>query len=122
MPGITYETEQERKEAALRNQKKLTGRWREEIDTLKAELAERESMLCAVLTVLEPMCNIHRLMERVVPTESGVNGQKIVAWWKQHQRQDVERRKRETQELRERALAKLSPEERVLLGLPDEVA
>jgi hypothetical protein len=31
MPGITYETEQERAEAAIRNQKKLNGRWREEI-------------------------------------------------------------------------------------------
>jgi len=114
MPGITYETEQERAEAAIRNQKKLNGRWREEIDTLKAELAERESMLCAVLTVLEPMCNIHRLMERVVPAESGVNGQKIVAWWKQHQRQDVERR---LESRRQKALEKLTAEEQILLDI-----
>ena len=43
MPCITHETEQERREAARRHEQALTGPLHEEIDRLKAQLAEQRA-------------------------------------------------------------------------------
>jgi len=137
MPCITHETDAERAEAARRHEQKITGPLHEEIDTLKAKLAEREAMLCGVLTALAQADGeqwhdaddiIFTPSEAVQgfydEEETGVSYDAVLAWFKEHQKKDEQRRAREAAELEARkaqALKKLTLEERILLGFPGKV-
>ena len=102
---------------------------------LKAELAEREAMLCGVMTALyraegyRISQNGTFLVEAMVwewfnEEEAGVSYDELQSWWTEHQKKDQERKAREAAELenrRQRALTKLTLEERVLLGLPGKL-
>jgi hypothetical protein len=138
MPCITHETEQERREAARRHEQLLTGPLLEEIDVLKLELAERDAMLCGVLTALTEIDAAHHmevrsngmalnLVANAMPvwydgSEAGVPWEMVERWWQEHQEQDRRRREQEAQEREQRrrkALSKLTREERELLGIKE---
>ncbi len=138
MPCITHETEQERREAARRHEQALTGPLQEEIDVLKLELAERDAMLCGVLTALTEIdAAFHmevrsdgmalNLVADAMPvwydgSEAGVPWEMVKRWWEEHQEKDRQRRAMEaaTREARRRiVLSKLSAEERELLGIKE---
>lgn len=138
MPCITHETEQERREAARRHEQLLTGPLHQEIDRLKAKLAERDAMLCGVLTALTKIDAAHHmeltsdnmalnLVANAMPvwydgSEAGVPWGMVERWWQEHQEQDSRRRAMEaaTREARRRiVLSKLSAEERELLGIKE---
>lgn len=124
MPCITHETPAERAEAERRYQERLTGPLYKEIDTLKAELAERDAMLCAVLSIYNADGRAAVYAE-INWAEAGVVQADIEAWWAGHQKKDKERRAREAAELeakRAKVLKKLTMEERVLLGLEGKLA
>jgi hypothetical protein len=116
----------------------LTGPLHEEIDRLKAKLAEREAMLCGVLSALTGMDSATHMMltsdqmplkivRDAMPVwydnrKSGVDWSEVVAWWEEHQEQDRQRRAKEaaTREARrQKVLSKLSREERELLGIKE---
>jgi hypothetical protein len=123
--------------AEILNHRNITRPLHEEIDCLKAELDERDAMLCGVLTALaradgyvhtikyaeynrpgDAVCNWYD------ETETGVSYDAVLEWFTRHQRRDAERRTREAAELEARkiqALRKLTLEERILLGLPDKL-
>lgn len=67
------------------------------------------AMLCALFSVDEGV--ILSLVERINEEEAGVSRTEIHEWWNAHKQSDSERR------LRESALAKLTPEERRVLGV-----
>ena len=127
MPCITHETAEERAEAARRHEQKITGPLHEETDTLKAELAERDAMLCGVLTCLETDGSGPELLAALAhfdADEAGVSIEAIRSWWDDHKKKDAERRAAEAAELEARkaqALKKLTLEERILLGFPGKV-
>lgn len=75
-------------------------------------LTEVTEMLCRTLTRFEGILNT----ELNSPL-AGVLDDDIVKWWEEHKVIDARRRKREREELRAKALAKLTAEERQLLGL-----
>lgn len=100
---------------------------REEIDRLRGELGRRESMLCAVLTVLDDGFESHgttfylgAVLDRVDWQEAGVTRRETEEWWQDHLERDRERRHQEAlarERRRQEILARLTPEERELLGL-----
>ena len=110
----------------------------EELDVVKAELAERDAMLHGVLTALTEIDNaflmevrsdgmLLKLLADVMPvwydnTKSGVCWMDVQSWWLAHQEQDRRRREQEVQEReqrRQKVLAKLTAEERELLGIKE---
>jgi hypothetical protein len=120
MPCVTYETEQERRERAERARQDITGPLHEEIDCLKAELNEREAMLCAVLTCLETDGSGEDVLAHLNEKEAGVTLGQIEAWFIEHKEKDRHRREAEKMidELKKRAiLARLTEEERRILGV-----
>ena len=122
MPCITYETPSERAEAARQAKEYITGPLHEEIGVLKAELAEREAMLCAVLSIYGP--DMDAVYSEINWLEAGVTQDDMESWWKTHKRKDEERRAREADKreaARNKALKKLTHEERVLLGLEGKI-
>lgn len=106
-----------------------------EIDVLRAELAERDAMLCGVLTAayfldgyLEAYIKINgerylfsqSLYEWFNEAEVGFTWQVVEAWYADHKARDEARKAVEAAERarkREAVLAKLTPEERDLLGV-----
>lgn len=100
------------------------------------EIRNIEAFLCAICTALndtekQPLGKMRvgkstfdLVLDRIDWEEAGVTREELLAWWKKHQEQDEARRlreqmtkERETQEaerakIREKALSKLSPEER----------
>ena len=135
MPCIDNSSPQEIAEYHTREKRAITGPLYEEIGVLKAELAERESMLCGVMMALYRADGYHASQTgtfRLVETmrdwfnedEAGVSYDELQSWWTEHQKKDQERKAREAAELenrRRRALKKLTLEERVLLGLPGKL-
>jgi len=132
MPCITHETEQERREAARRHEQALTGPLHEEIDRLKAKLAERDAMLCGVLSALNDITiySDHQpnfLLEDLMPrrydgSQAGVSWYDVTAWWEDHQARDRQRREAEAATRaarRQQVLSKLTREERELLGIKE---
>lgn len=61
------------------------------------ELARRDAMLCAVLTVVEKHLgeSVDSIFRLVNKKEAGVSGAQIRRWWKQHKKQDDVRRELE---------------------------
>jgi hypothetical protein len=140
MPCYDPPSRNEQAESARRYKESITGPLHEaivdlhkEIDTLKAELAERDAMLCGVLTALARAdgARWHDADDLIIipgeavqewydEEETGVSYDAVLEWFQEHQRRDAERLAREAAELEARkaqALKKLTPEERVLLGL-----
>ena len=93
---------------------------------LKKQIAFAESALCQALTALE---HVDTLVETVSPKkgdfydwinfkEAGITKAQLVKWHKEHKKLDAQHREQERlQKLKEGALAKLSPEERAVLGI-----
>jgi hypothetical protein len=78
--------------------------------------------LCTVLHTLEEENELGHFAELFNYKEGGITREELFAWWKEHKeedarRKDAERKAREIQERRAAALAKLSKEERKLLGV-----
>lgn len=135
MPCRTYETPEEiQRQDQIARERELAP-LREEIHVLKQGLAEREAMLCGVLSSLYTLdgywgasCKVEgkdmgfssAVREQFDETESGVSWDQVQAWWLNHRAQDEARRKAEADALAEKravALAKLTPAERELLGV-----
>jgi len=86
-----------------------------------------EAVLCGILSNIRDRANrredpIGNLFESVDWEEVGVTRKRVEKWWKDHQKEDEERRAREALEaarkrVRDEALAKLTPAERKALGL-----
>jgi PAS domain-containing protein len=88
-------------------------------------ISDFEAALCGILTAAQQGILIGRddaLLDLVDWQEAGVTRKKVNAWWRQHQKEDEQRRAREAAEqrkaqLKESALSKLTAEERAALGL-----
>lgn len=97
-----------------------------EIRRLKDQVSFAESALCETLRALE---HVDSLVETVGPKtgdwydwinfkEAGITKQELVKWHKRHKEIDAKYREQERlKKVREDALAKLSAEERKVLGI-----
>jgi hypothetical protein len=79
-------------------------------------------MLCTVLSTLENENELGHFAELFDYKEGGITREQLFKWWAEHkeedrQRREAARRARELQEKRKAALAKLTTEERKLLGV-----
>ena len=93
---------------------------------LKKQISFAESALCAALTALQ---HVDSQVETISPKkgdfydwlnfkEAGITKKELVTWHKNHQELDVKHRAAEAIEVKKQAaLAKLSPEERKILGI-----
>lgn len=80
------------------------------------------AMLCGLLTVLERDGDLDAAFAAVDWHEVGCSEEWGRAWWGEHKRRDAERRayereREERKRVAEAALGKLSPQERIALGL-----
>lgn len=120
MPCRVDPTPEELAEEHRRHEQKITGPLHEEISVLKAKLEEREAMLCAVMSSVERSMIAVELIDNINEQEAGVTREEIRAWFAEHKSKDAARRARELEEdarKREALLARLTPEERALLGV-----
>lgn len=93
-------------------------------DEIRAENRRRSlppAVLCAILTVLENEGRLPEFLDKLNWKESGVARGELIEWWKEHKREDAIRRAREEavarrEELKQKALSKLTPAEREVLG------
>lgn len=94
------------------------------------ELRKCEAVLCAILRAVNgaqsyaPMAQLWTLLDHVDWQGAGVSRAWLQAWWQQHQQQDQDKARAEAMEkargkVRREALAKLTNEERRLLGIKD---
>lgn len=93
---------------------------------LKKQISFAESVLCQALTALQ---HVDTLVETVSPKkgdfydwinfkEAGITKAQLVKWHKEHKKLDTEHREQERlKQLKAAALAKLSEEERKVLGI-----
>ena len=93
---------------------------------LKSQLAFAESALCQVLTALE---HVDSLVETVSPkkgdfydwinfSEAGITKKDLIKWHKNHKKLDTKHREEERlRKVKEAAMAKLSEEEKKVLGV-----
>lgn len=93
-----------------------------ELEETEKQKDKAEAMLCAVLGQVEGLRVLNSVLAGINPTESGVTAKEIRNWWEAHKKRDNERRTREAAEAEEKrkrkqALAKLTKEERKLLGV-----
>jgi len=89
-----------------------------------AELEVVAPALCAVFRKLEAEHGLlmEGFLNQIDWRGAGVTKKEVLSWWNTHKEQDERRREREAQEaaakkLKKAALAKLTPEERKLLGV-----
>lgn len=88
-----------------------------------AERALIRASLCAVLTVLESDdAAFASMLKKIDWKEAGVSKREFLTWWEDHKEEDRVRRERMAEQLREikirkEALAKLTPEEKKILGV-----
>ena len=80
-----------------------------------------EAVLCGMLTVLEKEERLFSL-DDIDWDEVGVSRKMVEAWWEAHKKEDERRRAKELaervkEERRKAALAKLTDEDRKILGL-----
>lgn len=89
-----------------------------ELKKINTRLDKVAGMLCMVLTTLEEENELGHFKELFNYKESGITREELMAWWREHKAEDCVRREREKAEEKKRlALAKLTPEERELLGV-----
>ena len=104
------------------------GGWSDEVRVSRDEVQEHnmlEAAMCGILTVLEASASgqsLDYLLGYVDWKEAGVKRKTLELWWKKHKKQDEERRAREAaalnkEQLKARAIGKLTAEERAALGL-----
>jgi|SanBayMetagenome_1026888.scaffolds.fasta_scaffold63463_2 hypothetical protein len=96
-------------------------------DMWRREAAEKAAMveasLCAVITLLEKdPAGFALMLKQIDWKEAGVSKREFMRWWEDHKEIDAARRVREAKEkakkkLRDGALAKLTPEEKKILGV-----
>jgi hypothetical protein len=124
MPCIYEETVQERMERLARLDK---ADHKKNLEAKIADnLAEREAMLCAVLSAISYVDGgafgppgAERLFNRVLDyidaytDEHSVDSEQVQIWWERHKEADRVRK----QKIRENALNKLTDEERRVLGI-----
>lgn len=80
--------------------------------------------LCGILHALESDGKLEEILRTIDYKEAGVARRDLEAWYLNHKREDAKRRAREKAEANRKALvksarAKLTPEERKALGLPE---
>jgi hypothetical protein len=107
---------------------------RSEIGNLRKQLAERDAMLCGIVHAVKNDAgrNYMATIEREVDwEEAGVSFEDFTAWWAAHQKVDKARRDKESrarraamaaaekESARRALLARLTPEERALLGVKE---
>jgi hypothetical protein len=76
-------------------------------------LAQRESLLCGVLTTLLRVDRLVDVRDDWNAEEVGLTWDDLMLWWRDHQERD----RRRMAEIRKSALAKLTPEEIRALGI-----
>lgn len=81
-----------------------------------------EAALCGFLTALTKNGDIQRAVDFFDEAEAGIEVEEVIEWWRVHQAKDEARKKREhearmRETAKQRALAKLTPEEKALLNL-----
>jgi len=89
------------------------------------EMSMLRASLCAVLTKMEtnmPKKTFGQWMDAIDWKEAGVTKRELMTWWEEHKAADSRRRVREAKEaaekkIRDEALAKLTPEEKKILGV-----
>ena len=100
--------------------------WRlKERDAKDKEMLMLRASLCALLTKMEanmPKKTFGQWLDAVDWEEAGVTKRELMTWWEDHKEQDRVRRERMAEQLREiklrkEALAKLTPEEKKVLGI-----
>ena len=89
--------------------------------TVYVESGAQTSRLCGILTVLEKQGLLKGVLDMVDWKEVGVSRQSTEAFWNKHKMDDIVRRRqerlrREKEAKRKEAIAKLSLEDRKLLG------
>lgn len=94
----------------------------ETIVGLSSELALVRAIACGVFRVLRRQGTVDGVLAAFDYREAGVAPKELEKWLVEHEEADEERRKRESRERNHQrkkraALAKLTPEERELLGL-----
>lgn len=89
---------------------------------LKKQISFAESALCAALSALERANNgsvnpAPSALDWMDFAAAGITQKELVQWRKTHMELDKKHRAEEARKLKERALAKLTPEERQALGI-----
>lgn len=91
---------------------------------LRKQVSFAESALCQTLVAFEKFVNdVQGIVDidtlgLIDYKEAGITRSQLEKWWADHKRKDADsRRNREVQEKRKAALAKLTDEERKLLGI-----
>lgn len=85
-------------------------------------IADFEAVLCGIFTSLEKYDEKNISLNDIDWAEVGVSRKIVEAWWEAHKKEDERRRakeakEREKEEKRKAALAKLTAEDRKVLGL-----
>jgi len=83
---------------------------------LKKQISFAESALCAALDALEASYPTD-FMDKIDYVGAGIAKKDLVKWRKEHKALDAKHRAMEEEKLKKRALAKLSDEEKKVLGL-----
>lgn len=128
MPCTTYESPQEKALRRNLEQERSFQPLKQELDTLKNSLAESEAMLCGVLSAIlaadktanvtvtqdGSQCDVWEVVRYFYDAqESGVSWGSLCSWWANHQAKDQAYKT----QIRDKALSKLTPEERKILGV-----
>lgn len=104
------------------------GGYNDEVRVSRDDVREHdmlEAAMCGILTVLESSASgqsLDYLLSYVDWKEAGIKRKTLETWWRKHKKQDEERRAREAaalnkEQLKARAMEKLTVEERAALGL-----
>lgn len=93
---------------------------------LKKQVSFAESALCQTLVALEKAIGVyneehgtnHQVLDLIDYAEAGIKRSDLEVWWKNHQELDNRHREEERlKKVKKAALAKLSAEERKVLGI-----
>ena len=81
-----------------------------------------EAALCGILTAVEKGNNLEWVMAHFDAKEAGISMDEVDMWWAKHKAKDeirrqLEREAKEREAKKNAALAKLTKEERAILGL-----
>lgn len=131
MPCMTYESPAEIRDREMaersERERELTEPLIAKIDIQGRQIAELESMLCGVFTLLENGISVNSsdlfledILFQVNWKGTGMTQMWAEEWWAEHKAADKRRKEAEQILLgvkRRTALAKLTPEERKLLGV-----
>jgi hypothetical protein len=132
MPCFVEPTKQELELIEQQRAQQLVQPLEEEILDLQTKLAQRDAMLCGILSsvfaldgyIKSSMVSEDHFSSAVknwfAEAEAGVTWDDVIQWWTAHQEQDRQREQDEAaqrEQLRQELVNKLSSEERALLGV-----